>query len=100
MRNVVGIFGAVCGVIVIALVARFGYKTADCEIDGVISAVLFAIIAAGGLGGHAVAIRIWQRSGVWAFAIGVVSAIALVVNLSNSLGAIAGRGDDKTAERI
>jgi len=99
MRTIVGLFGAVCGVIVIALVARYGYKTADSEIDGLISGFLFATIAAGGLGGHAVAVRIWRRNWAWALVVGVIAGLALTVNLSNSLGAIAGRGDERTAER-
>ena len=100
MRKLVGLFGAVCGLVAVALVARYGYTTADTEIDGVITAFLFGTIAAGGLGGHAVAVRIWQRNGWWACAVGVIAAIALTVNLSNSLGAIAGRGDVRTAQRL
>ena len=99
MRGIVGMFGGLCSAIVIVLVARYGYKTADNEIDGIVSALLFATIAAGGLGGFAVAIRVWQRNRGWAAGIGVIAAVALTVNLSNSLGAIAGRGDVRTAER-
>ena len=66
MRAVVGVFGCLCGLIVVALVARYGFKTADNEIDGAISAFLFGVIAAGGLGGHAVAIRLWRRNRSWA----------------------------------
>jgi hypothetical protein len=69
-------------VIVIALLARYGYKSADTEIDGLISAFMFATIVAGGLGGHAVAIRIWRRNGWWALAIGLVAAIALIVDVA------------------
>ena len=71
----------------------------DNEIDGLISGFLFATIAAGGLGGHAVAARIWRRSWGWALVVGVIAGLALTVNLSNSLGAIVGRGDLYTAER-
>jgi hypothetical protein len=99
MRNLLALFGAVCAVVVIVLVARFGYRTADNAIDGIITAVLFGIIATGGLGGHAVAVRLWRVSRPWSIIIGLVSAAALVVNLSNLLGAVAGRGEQTLAQR-
>ena len=99
MRTVVGVFGCLCGLVVVALVARYGFKTADNEIDGAISAFLFGVIAAGGLGGHAVAIRLWQRNWLWAGVIFLIAACALTVNLSNSLGAIAGRGGRRWRSR-
>jgi hypothetical protein len=68
-------------VIVSALVARYGYKSANTETDGLISAFTFATIVGGGLGGHAVAIRIWRRNGWWALAIGLLAAIALIVDV-------------------
>jgi hypothetical protein len=61
MRNVVGAFGLICGVIVIGLVGRYGYKSTDAETDAWIVAFLFGAIAAGGLFGHAVAARLWRR---------------------------------------
>ncbi len=99
MRSIVGIFGAVCGMIAVAIVGRYGYMSADTEIDGFITAFLFGAIAAGGLGGHAVAVRVWRHNRLWAFIIGLVCILALFVNLSNSLGFIAGRGDKAEAER-
>ena len=100
MRSAVGIFGVVCGLIAIGLVGRYGFKSTDIEADAWIVAFLFGAIAAGGLFGHAVAVRLWRSSQPASIAVGVVSAAALVLNLSNSLGAIAGRADTATMERI
>ena len=100
MRSAVGIFGVVCGLIVIGLVGRYGFKSTDIEADAWIMAFLFGAIAAGGLFGHAVAVRLWRTSQSASVAVGIVSAVALLLNLSNSLGAIAGRADTVTMERI
>ena len=100
MRSAVGIFGVVCGLIVIGLVGRYGFKSTDIEADAWIMAFLFGAIAAGGLFGHAVAVRLWRTSQAASIAVGIVSAVALLLNLSNSLGAIAGRADTATMERI
>ena len=100
MRMIAGIFGVVCGSILIAMVARYGYKTADTEIDGVITAILFAMITAGGLWGHAFAVRLWRHNRLASVIVGLIVTVALVVSLSNSVGAIAGRGDERTATRM
>jgi hypothetical protein len=100
MRSAVGIFGVVCGLIAIGLVGRYGFKSTDIEADAWIVAFLFGAIAAGGLFGHAVAVRLWRLSQPASISVGVVSAAALLLNLSNSLGAIAGRADTVTMERI
>jgi hypothetical protein len=99
MRSLVGLFGALCGLVAVALVARYGFKTADNDVDGLITAFLFGTIAVGGLGGHAVAARLWRTHKVASLVVGVVCGVALVINLSNSLGFIAGRGDRQQAER-
>jgi hypothetical protein len=100
MRSAVGIFGILCGLIAIGLVGRYGFKSTDVEADAWIVAFLFGAIATGGLFGHAVAVRLWRSSQPASIAVGVVSAAALLLNLSNSLGAIAGRADTVTLERI
>jgi hypothetical protein len=100
MRSAVGIFGVACGLIAIGLVGRYGFKSTDIEADAWIMAFLFGAIAAGGLFGHAVAVRLWRLSQMASISVGVVSAAALLLNLSNSLGAIAGRADTVTMERI
>jgi hypothetical protein len=100
MRVLVGIFGSICGLIVIGLVSRYGFKSTDVEADAWIMAFLFGVIAAGGLFGHAVAVHLWRRTPLAAVVCGLICAVALAINLSNSLGAIAGRADSTTAARI
>lgn len=97
MRKLVLLFGSVCTIVIIGLVARHGYKSADNRVDGYISAFMLGTIAIGGLGFHAVAARVWHKSRTWSLIIGFVAAAAMVVNLSNSLGAIAGRSDKEQA---
>ena len=103
MRNSVGIFGVTAGVIVVALVARYGFATSDTRLDGAIAAFFFGVIAVGGIGGPAVAVHLFRSSEGWAKTWGVIAgaiaAVALLANLSNSLGAIAGRADKTIAER-
>ncbi len=100
MRNALAIFGLICGGIVIGLVGRYGYKTTDDPSDALIVAFLFGAIACGGLFGHTIAVRLWRHSKPAAIGTGLVSAMALLLNLSNSLGAIAGRAETVTTERI
>jgi Poxvirus D5 protein-like len=103
MRSILGIFGMVAGLIVVALVARYGFVTSDTPVDGAIVAFFFAVIALGGIGGPAVAVHLWrsQRGAgkVWGLIVGLVAGVALLANLSNSLGAIATRADKTLAER-
>ena len=100
MRALAGLFGTVCGAIIIAVTARYGFRTADNELDGYIWAFMFGLIALGGLCGHAVAVRVWRESRLAAVLIGLVSMAALTINLSNSLGAMADRGNEKQAARL
>lgn len=103
MRNAIGIFGCFSGAVVVALVARYGFATSDTTLDGAIAAFFFGVIAVGGIGGPAVAVHLfrsaegWAR--LWGVVTGAIAAVALVANLSNSLGAIASRADKTLAER-
>ena len=103
MRSALGIFGGMAGAIVVVLVGRYGYITSDTVLDGVIAGFFFAVIALGGIGGPAVAVHLfraaqgWQKA--WGLIAAVVALVALATNLSNSLGAIAGRADKTLAER-
>jgi hypothetical protein len=99
MRSLVWGFGWLFGLAVIALVARYGYISSDNTVNGAILAFLFAAVAAGGLFGHAVAVRIWRIHRGWSVILGMFCFAALVLNISNSLGAIAGRDDKTLAER-
>jgi hypothetical protein len=100
MRILAGIFGILCGAVIIAIVSRYGYQSADNALDGAIWGFTFGMIALGGLGAHAVAVRVWRESRVAALLIGLVGAGALGINLSNSLGALAGRSDERQAGRL
>lgn len=103
MRNAVGIFGGLAGAIVVALVARYGFATSDTRLDGAIAAFFFAVIAIGGIGGPAVAVNLFRSAegwaSTWGVVAGIIATVALLANLSNSLGAIAGRADRTLAER-
>ena len=100
MRTLFGCLAVLLGAVSIALAARYGYKGADTEIDGVISAVVFGAIALCAFIFDAAAVRLWfMRHRIGAVAIGGISAAALVVTFTNSLGAIAGRADTTQAER-
>jgi hypothetical protein len=100
MRYIVGGFGVICGLVVIALVGRYGYKNTDIETDAWIAAFIYAIVTAGGLFGHPLAMRVRRKNWPAATVIFFVSAAALLLSLSNSLGAIAGRANTATTQRI
>jgi hypothetical protein len=103
MRNALGIFGLVAGAVVVTMTARYGYIGSDTPADGAIAAFFFAVIAVGGIAGPAVAVHLfraatgWAR--LWGLLAGLVAIVALLANLSNSLGALAGRSDKTIAER-
>ena len=100
MRGLAGAFGITCGAVIAAIVSRYGYRTADNELDGYIWAFTFGMIALGGLTAHALAVRVWRESRVLATLIGLAGLLALSINLSNSLGAMAGRSNEKQAGRL
>jgi hypothetical protein len=98
MRELVGIFGLVCGAVVVWTVANYGYASADDPAVKWNMAFLFGVIATGGLFGHAVSVRLWPISRFWSVIVGVACAGALIINLSNSLGALAGKDSRSAAE--
>ena len=61
MRALFGCLAVLLGAVSIALAARYGYKGADTEIDGVISAVVFGAIALCAFIFDAAAVRLWFR---------------------------------------
>ena len=91
MRSLLGAFGLVCGAIVVWTVGNYGYGSSDDPNVKWNMAFLFGAIACGGLFGHAVSARLWRTSKTLSLVIGGVCGIALIVNLSNSLGALAGQ---------
>jgi hypothetical protein len=100
MRNAVGAFGLICGAIVVWTVANYGYGSSDDPNVKWNMAFLFSAVACGGLFGHAVAARLWRTSKAVSAIVGLICAVALFVNLSNSLAALAGRADRSTVERV
>src|SRR6476619_1576707 len=100
MRALFGCLAVLLGAVSISLAARYGYKGADTEVDGVISAIVFGLIALCAFVFDAAAVRLWfQRFRLGALIIGAIAGAALVVTFSNSLGAIAGRADITQAQR-
>src|SRR5262245_16907839 len=100
MRELVGIFGLVCGAVVVWTVANYSYASADDPSVKWNMAFLFGVIATGGLFGHAVSMRLWPISRFWSVIVGVACAGALIINLSNSLGALAGMDSRSAAEAV
>ena len=100
MRVFARIFGVLCGAVVIAIAARYGFKTSDNDFDGYIWAFTYGAVTTGGLFGHALALRVWRHDKRIGLAAGIISGLALVISLSNSLGAMAGRGNEQQAERM
>jgi hypothetical protein len=103
MRSAIGAFGLLAGAVVVALAARYGYATSDNPVDGGIVAFFFAVIAIGGIAGPAVAVKVFRGARgfgkLWGLLWGVLAVAAVLANLSNSLGAIAGRSDKTLAIR-
>jgi hypothetical protein len=100
MRALFGFLAVVLGAISIALAARYGFKGADTEVDGAISAVVFGAIALCAFLFDAAAVRLWFTDHrIGSVLIGTIAAAALIVTFTNNLGAIAGRADSTLAER-
>src|SRR5262245_58043098 len=100
MRVLFGGLAVLLGGVSISLAARYGYKGSDTPLDGLISAVVFGAIALCAFLFDAAAVRLWfMGHRIGSGAIGVIAGAALVVTFTNSLGAIAGRGDTTLAER-
>jgi hypothetical protein len=94
MRALFGCLAVLLGAVSISLAARYGYKGADTEHDGSISAVVFGLIALCARSSFdAAAVRSgFLRPSYWCGATsGLFRRQPLVVTFTNSLGAIAGR---------
>lgn len=92
LRAILLTFGLLGCALVVSATARYAYLTTDTEADGLLTAALFAFVATAGVGGHAVAVRIWRHSWAWSVIIGLVSLSAMLISLTNSLGYVALRG--------
>jgi len=100
MRRIVGASAVLAGMINVALVARYGYVSSGTPVSGIIVAFFFAVVAIGGLGGHAIAVHLWQRSRAWSIIVGLLALAALGANLSVTFDAILERRNEAQAERI
>ena len=100
MRALFAVLAVLLGLASICLTARYGYKSADTEIDGIISAVVFGGIALCAFLFDAAAVRLWfMKHHLGAGLIGFIAAAALIVTFSNSLGGIVSRTDAVMAQR-
>ncbi|MGI9403542.1 MAG: hypothetical protein ACR2OF_03405 [Hyphomicrobium sp.] len=99
MRRIIGASALLASATIVALVARFGYVSSGTPVSGIIVAILFAVVAVGGLGGHAIAVHLWQRSRTWSIIVGLVALASLGANLSITFDAILGRAYTVPAER-
>ena len=93
-------FSILCGLLVVAIAARYGFKTSDNDFDGAIWAFTYGAVTLGGLFGHALGVRAWRHSKTTGALVFAASAFALVISLSNEIGAMAGRGNEQQAGRV
>ncbi|HEX5958090.1 MAG TPA: hypothetical protein VFY92_05465, partial [Hyphomicrobiaceae bacterium] len=100
MRKLLGCLAIILGCGSVALAARYGFKGSDTLVDGAISAAVFGAIALCAFLLHGVAVRLGMEGHrLGAGVIGLIAVAALFVTFTNSLGAIASRGDTTLAER-
>jgi hypothetical protein len=100
MRKLLGCLAIILGAGSVALAARYGFKGSDTLVDGGISAAVFGAIALCAFLLHGVAVRLGlEGHRLGAAVIGLIAVAALFVTFTNSLGAIASRGDSTLAER-
>ena len=100
MRTFARFFSLGCGAIVIVIAARYGFKTSDNDFDGGMWAFTYGAVTLAGLFGHALGVRAWPNSRLVGALVFAASAFALLISLSNSIGAMAGRGNVQQAERM
>ena len=84
----------------IVIAARYGFKTSDNDFDGGMWAFTYGAVTLAGLFGHALGVRAWPNSKLVGALVFAASAFALLISLSNSIGAMAGRGNAQQAERM
>ena len=92
-------FAYLCGFVVVLIAGRYGYRTSDNELDGAIWGFVYGTIAVGGLFGPAISLRAWRHNKFTGAIATVITLLALVIAISNELGAMAGRGNNQQAER-
>jgi hypothetical protein len=83
----------------IAFVARYAFTTSDAAIDGLATAFLYGMIAAGAFLGPALCVAVAaNRKRLAAVVLGMLAALAIVTNWTHTLGAIAHRSAGSEAE--
>lgn len=98
-RALAYILAGIPAAIGIAFVARYAYATSDGAVDGAAAAFLFAMVAAGAFLGPALCIAVAANGRrLAAVVLGVLAALAVAVNWSHTLGAIAHRSAGTEAE--
>jgi hypothetical protein len=100
MRQLFGVLAILLGAISVLVCGRYGYQLADNPLDGAISGVFFGAIALCAFAFDVAAIRLWFAGHKTSSTVlAIVTAAALIVTVTNSLGAIASRDDARQAER-
>jgi hypothetical protein len=98
-RALAYIVAGILAAIGIAFVARYAFTTSDGAVDGAASAFMFGMIAAGAFLGPALCVAIAGNGRrLAAVVLGLLAALAVAVNWSHTLGAIAHRSAGTEAE--
>jgi hypothetical protein len=85
----------------IGFVARFAFITSDTPADGLATAFLFGMAAAGAFAGPAIAVAVRNRGRKTAAVIWwALATLAIVANWTHTLSAIAQRGAGRDASRV
>ena len=99
MRVLAYIVAGIPAAIGIAFVARYAFVTSDGAVDGLATAFLFGMVAAGAFLGPALCVAVaGNGKRLAAVVLGVLAALAIRANWSHTLGAIAHRSAGTEAE--
>ncbi len=98
MHRIIGASAVVAGMIVVGLVARYGYVSSGAPASGAVVALIFALFAIGGLVDPAIAVYLWQRSRAGSIFVGFLALVALGATLSITLRAVQERYDEPPVE--
>jgi hypothetical protein len=93
LKNLIGALGLMLGAAAVALVAHNGYASDGMPLDRTTTALLYSIIALTGLAGPALAYRLYRSTSMKPLGVllGLISAAALVTNVTNLTRAEPGR---------
>ena len=99
MRHIVLVVAILAGAVLVGIAAQYGSTLTDNSTGALAWGFLYGFITLGGLFGHAFALRVWRHDKRAGAFIGVVAMAAFIIGLSNSLGSMASRGNETTANR-